>query len=352
MNQQPLISIGMPVYNGENYLAEAVESLLGQTFSDFELIISDNGSTDGTEAICRKFQQRDARVRYYRESHNHGAVWNYNRLLDLARGEYFKWSSHDDVHAPTFLEKCLGVLQSRMDVAWCLCRIALIDEDGQPVASNINAFGGTGDQTPRVEHSLDAQSSPLTKYSRSSEKPHQRFDGVILSSSWGVDCYALMRTATLRKTRGFLATYGSEKTLLAELAMHGKYAEAPETLFFVRIHPQASGRHKSVKEQQAHVGPRRGSRWIHPRLQMLFDYVTAIWRAPIGLGDKMRCHWTIVKYMFQVQKWRRVLRSIVRGTGTGAGNELFLTEDSERAQTGSNAPQDSTDSKEREKCAS
>ena len=121
-----------------------------------------------------------------------------------------------------------------------------------------------------------------------------------------------------------LATYGSEKTLLAELAMLGRYAEVPETLFQVRIHPAASGRHMTVAEQQGHVGPRPGSRWIHPRVQMLLDYLTVVARAPIGLTERARCLWTIVKYVMQVHKWRRVLRSFARGTGTGGGNELFL----------------------------
>ncbi len=316
----PNISIGLPVYNGENYLAAAIDSLLGQTYGDFELILSDNGSTDRTPHICQAFAARDNRVRCYRSEQNRGAVWNYNRVLELSRGRYFKWASHDDIHDPPYLERCLEVLESDETVAWCHSKVVMIDEHGELLKGNIAAFGAGGSEA--YEHSLN--DATASRYNRSSAKPHQRFDGIILSSAWGVDCYGLTRTALLRKTRGFLPVYGSEKTLLAELGLLGRYAEVPEPLFRVRVHPQASGQHMTVAAQQQHVGPRRGSRWIHPRLQMLLDYTTAVFRAPISLPQKFCCFWTINKYIFQIRKWRGVLRSLLRGTGTGGGNELFI----------------------------
>ncbi|WP_081588053.1 glycosyltransferase family 2 protein [Gloeocapsa sp. PCC 7428] len=96
-NNRPRISIGMPVYNGEPYLKDAINSILNQTFEDFELIISDNGSTDRTEEICRTIASQDQRVRYYRNEQNLGAGWNFNRVVDLATGEYFRWACHDDI---------------------------------------------------------------------------------------------------------------------------------------------------------------------------------------------------------------------------------------------------------------
>ena len=95
----PRVSIGLPVYNGENYMAAAIDSLLAQTFTDFELIISDNASTDATEQICRDYAHRDGRIRYYREEVNRGAAWNFTHTFELARGEYFKWHAHDDLCA-------------------------------------------------------------------------------------------------------------------------------------------------------------------------------------------------------------------------------------------------------------
>ena len=99
----PKVSIGMPVYNGEGYIQSAIESILQQDFTDFELIISDNGSNDKTQAICKQFAQIDSRVIYHRSDRNRGAAWNYNRLFDLSRGEYFKWQAHDDLCRPQFI---------------------------------------------------------------------------------------------------------------------------------------------------------------------------------------------------------------------------------------------------------
>ena len=121
VNQElPHVSVGLPVYNGERYLRQAIESIQSQT--DLELIISDNASTDATEGICREYATRDPRVRYYRSDQNRGAAWNHNRVVELARGEYFKRQCHDDYCDTTFLEKCLAVIHSNPDVVLCYPR--------------------------------------------------------------------------------------------------------------------------------------------------------------------------------------------------------------------------------------
>ena len=104
------LSIGMPIYNGDEFLKEAIESLLNQTFEDFEIIISDNASTDQTQQICRYYADLDPRIRYYRCKENLGAAWNYNRVFELSYGEYFKWAAHDDYCAPSFFERCVEAL--------------------------------------------------------------------------------------------------------------------------------------------------------------------------------------------------------------------------------------------------
>lgn len=100
----PAVSIGVPVYNGEGSLRQALDSLLAQTFSDFELIISDNASTDGTEVICREYAGRDARVRYLRQVSNIGPAANFKFLLDRAQGEYFMWAACDDIRSADWLK--------------------------------------------------------------------------------------------------------------------------------------------------------------------------------------------------------------------------------------------------------
>ena len=100
----PQVSIGMPVYNGEPFISEALDSLLDQTFTDFELIISDNASTDSTEAICRQYAAKDSRIRYVRQAENLGAPANFQFVLDQAVGKYFMWAAADDLQTPNYIE--------------------------------------------------------------------------------------------------------------------------------------------------------------------------------------------------------------------------------------------------------
>jgi glycosyltransferase involved in cell wall biosynthesis len=108
-DSRPLVSIGMPVFNGERYLCESLDSLLGQTYENLEVVISDNASTDSTEAICREYMAKDARVRYHRNPANIGLTRNFRRVLGLSRGEYFTWASVDDVRPATIVEQFVDV---------------------------------------------------------------------------------------------------------------------------------------------------------------------------------------------------------------------------------------------------
>jgi len=123
----PLVSIGIPIFNAEEFLADALESLLGQTLGDFELLISDNASTDGTEEIGRAFAARDPRIQYVRNTQNLGASPNFNRVLEMARGKYFKCAAHDDLCEPTYLEKCVSVLEGDKEAVHCFTGTKLID---------------------------------------------------------------------------------------------------------------------------------------------------------------------------------------------------------------------------------
>ena len=96
-NRITAISIGMPVYNGAKYIGQALDSLLAQTFFDFELIISDNASTDDTETICKSYERLDSRIRYVRQAKNLGALANFQFVLDQAKGQFFMWAAADDL---------------------------------------------------------------------------------------------------------------------------------------------------------------------------------------------------------------------------------------------------------------
>src|SRR5450759_3059115 len=115
----PLVSIGLPVYNAERYLSRALDSLLAQDYPNVELIVSDNASVDGTEEICRSYAQRDARVHYDRADRNMGAIWNFNRVFELASGEYFMWTAHDDLRDRRYVSACVAALRARPDAVLC-----------------------------------------------------------------------------------------------------------------------------------------------------------------------------------------------------------------------------------------
>lgn len=110
---QPFVSLGLTVYNSGSFLQEMLNSLLSQSFQNFELIILDNASTDQTEAVCKTYASRDPRVRYYRQQEVRQDVWNRNCVLDLATGTYFKFITFAEALTPNFLEKYVELMCDR-----------------------------------------------------------------------------------------------------------------------------------------------------------------------------------------------------------------------------------------------
>src|SRR5436190_3693526 len=133
MGRIPRVSIGLAVYNGEKYLSQTLDSIVDQTFGDFELVISDNASSDGTEDICRQYAARDARIRYSQSPVNIGLTNNFNRAFRLSSGQYFRWAAADDVFAPTSLERCVDILDKHSEVVLCYPKTILIDDNGDPL---------------------------------------------------------------------------------------------------------------------------------------------------------------------------------------------------------------------------
>jgi glycosyltransferase involved in cell wall biosynthesis len=178
VSNAPVVSIGLPVYNGARFLAASLDSLLAQTFVDFELVISDNASTDETEEICRAYSAGDPRIRYLRQETNRGAAWNYNSLVGAAAGRYFKWATHDDVHAPTYVERCLEALREGGDrVALAYPRTRIIDEHGEFLRDYIDG--------------LDARQST----------PHERLRSLVAHLDMGNPMFGLTQRSTLQRTR-------------------------------------------------------------------------------------------------------------------------------------------------------
>ncbi len=294
----PRITIGMPVYNGERFIVEALDSILAQTYRDFELVISDNGSTDATEEICKRYAARDPRIRYSRQTTNQGASWNYNHVVDLATGEFFKWAAHDDLITPDYLEKCIMVLDRDPGVVLCCTDDQDIDETGVHVDAR------------RHSHISGSQRG-------SSEQPSQRFRRLIRDDYDCEQVFGIYRLDTLRKT-GLIKSYtDSDRTLLAEIALYGRLFEIPERLFLHRQHtgssckanPITSGWHERV----SWFDPRLSGKALFSRWRQLREYVVAIFRSPVSITDKLGSLFWLVT--FQRGRIKQLTREIVVGIG-------------------------------------
>lgn len=275
----PRVSIGLPVYNGERYLDAALESLLAQTFSDFELIVSDNGSTDATGEICRRYASLDRRIRYHAEERNLGAAWNYNRVFRLASGKYFRWAAHDDLVGPELLRRCVDVLDREPTVVLCYPKTAVIDGDG-------NVMG-------LFEDGLDL----------GEETPHGRLRQLVRRINLANAIFGLARRETLART-GLIGPYiASDIVLLMEIALYGKFRELPEHLFFRRDH-EGNVRKQSRKDIAAWFDTSGRKRTTNIQVNILLELNRAIRRAPFGPIEKAFCHAQSVRWL--IRKWRTI----------------------------------------------
>jgi glycosyltransferase involved in cell wall biosynthesis len=204
----PRVSIALPVRNGERLLPRALDSLLAQDFEDFELIICDNASSDGTRELCLDYGAKDRRIRYVRGERNIGVMPNFNRALDFARGEYFKWAAHDDWCDPRFLGRCVEVLDANPAVVLCTTQTTQIDELGNPLVVNFRP--------------LDLRSPD----------PSERFKKVLWSPPAVYPIYGVSRTSALRRSGLFRSHSGADRIMIAELSLLGQIWQVPEPLFF------------------------------------------------------------------------------------------------------------------------
>lgn len=232
-NASPRLSIGLPVYNGERFLAQALECLLAQTFGDFELVISDNASTDRTPDICYAYVQRDPRVRYVRNPLNLGSVPNFNRVFELSTAPLFKWAAHDDLHHETYLEGCVRLLDEDPTVVLAHSGTAFIDDHGElfPLCPEIGSYVDPKTAAHVVADSPDIGDSPVAV---------KRFWQVLARARWGTHQFGVIRRASLQQTRLDQNFSGGDRAMLAELALLGRFQSSPERLFLKRIHPDVS----------------------------------------------------------------------------------------------------------------
>ena len=265
----PKVSIGLPVYNGENYLAEAIESILNQTFTDFELIICDNASTDATENICQKYASQDARVQYYKNEKNLGASGNYTRVFELASGEYFKWAAHDDVCLPKFLERCVQILDEDPTVSLAHTQAASIDENSQVIMKFDDIEG------------LDLP------------HPVDRFQSALQLNSAIFYIWGLMRRKQMVHTP-LLANYvGHDRPFLSRMSLFGRFHQHMEILFHQREHPDRSVHKYNWRRPRISISwydPTRVNKLSFPTWRLMYEHFKGINAADLSFNERFTCY--------------------------------------------------------------
>ena len=269
----PRVSIGVPVFNGQVYLRRALDSMLAQDYQDYEVIISDNASTDDTAEIAREYAARDSRFRYFRNESNLGAAPNFNRVFELSRGEFFKWLSCDDECHPEMLSRCLDVLsQAPPSVALVYPQCEIIDERS-------NSLG------------------PLFEHVRSrSRLPHQRLARVLFKVHTVLSLLGVIRSTYLRRTRMRGSFIKDDRVLLAELALLGEIWEIPDVLWKIRFHDRNAHRlNRTVKDYMIWMdAANAGQRFLMPPSVRLFqEYLRGIRAAKLSTTNKLACYATV-----------------------------------------------------------
>lgn len=303
------MSIGLPVFNGERYLGKAIESILAQTYGDFELIVSDNASTDGTAAICARFAALDHRVRIAHSASNRGAAANFNQTVQMAQGRYFKWAAHDDLLRETYLARTVAVLEGAPDAIAAHSRVAFIDEDDGLIRDD-----------------------PFPLRNAAAPRPSQRFANAILTPHWCFWAFSLIRTELLLKTDLIGAYTSSDRVLIAHLALLGCLVEVPETLFLTREHPE---RALSKIPQRLRFGrvlravgplpaaewydPARAGRIVFPQWNLWRRYVDIVRRSGLERSERAGCEAALVRWLGCNRNAVKLLRDVVL-----AGEQILL----------------------------
>lgn len=293
----PLVSIGMPLYNEARHLAQTLDALLAQELRDFEVIISDNASTDATTQICQAYAARDRRIRYVRQETNVGAVKNFNHVFELSRGRYFVWASGHDFWHPSYLSQCVALLEREPDVVLCYSQVVEIDQHGQPLGTTTDGL-----DTRRLD-------------------VFERFRAVMRGLAMLPCCdaiYGLIRADALRRTRLVRNIHAPDHLIVLELSLHGAIVQVPAPLYVRRVLPdRITDLETNTDRYLERLNPRNRRRRIRLDLsQMCAAYLGVAARGPFRVGQKMRLAWEIVWCFVATPKYRYsfLYRDLICGT--------------------------------------
>jgi glycosyltransferase involved in cell wall biosynthesis len=269
----PLVSIGVPVYNGSRYLREALDSLLAQTLSDFDLLISDNASTDGSAEIGEEYARRDPRVRLVRQPRNIGGPRNWTYVARHARGRYFKWASGNDICHPEMLARCVAMLERDPGAVLAFPRTRLIDAAGREIREYVDPLNARDDD------------------------PARRFEHLLSTIELNNAQNGVIRTAPLLRT-GLEAPYpASDITLLAELALHGRFVDVPAVLFSRRVAEGATTLGNSSAALRLFNDPLRRHGAPLKFWRSALGRLGAVWRSPVTWRQKLHLSGFILRRM-------------------------------------------------------
>ncbi|SEA45206.1 Glycosyltransferase involved in cell wall bisynthesis [Desulfuromusa kysingii] len=273
----PRVSIGLPVYNGERYLEETLNSVLRQTYTDFVVYISDNASTDKTEEICRQFVDQDSRIVYERHPKNIGAAGNYERSFLPAKSEFFRWQNADDPIEPTLIEKCLKVLDEHSDVVLAYGKTYIIDDNGNFVR--------------KYDDNLALMQ----------DTPYQRFKTCLENIRLQNLMYGLIRRDLLAQTARMKAYISADINLIAELTLYGKIYEVPEHLFNRRIHEESSSWDMKDNDTLQKFFNLSKKNLALQTWRNIYQYYKSINKSPILINQKISLVFYLLRYSF----WRK-----------------------------------------------
>jgi glycosyltransferase involved in cell wall biosynthesis len=288
----PAVTFGLPVFNGERYLAEALRSIQEQDLEDIEIVVSDNGSTDGTEEIARTAADHDHRIRYLRSPVNRGGAWNYQRVAALAAAPLFSWMAADDVKGSAFARRCVEALDDAGGEYVFACpRTRLIDADGI-VFEHLNDDRMGMDATSaavRVRNLLQAQASHVM--------------------------YGVIRTSALRRTRGVRPRVGDDMILLVELLCQGRMVLVDEDLFDQRRHREQFS--QQGQNQVAWHAPDARARFAFPQTLLDLELYAAVAHTDLPFAEKARC-WATIAPSWAFPRWRGVAGDVRTAMGVPA----------------------------------
>ena len=273
----PVVSIGMPAYNSAATIRSALDSLLAQTFTDFELIVSDNASTDTTWQIVEEYMRRDARVRGLRQPNNIGANANYSAVFLAARGRYFKWASSNDWCAPEFLQRCVESLEADASIVMVAPRTRLFERDLQTFTEyNGDIVCMQADAVERFVHVAT----------------QLRLNNVV---------NGVVRSDALRRTRLVEHYPGADVVLVGHLALQGRIELLPEAHFYRRMDQATATRMMSEQAVHRHHYPVATWRSVLPAWRLAWGWTRVALAVPLPLRDTARA----LRWVLRQTYWNR-----------------------------------------------